>query len=637
MSTVRSSRGGAVSGWLLLLLAAAYFLLPLLALARFSFQRVPVALLGWHNLFDNWTWDGLLDALHEPGFGPALWLSVRLAVGAIILTLGLLLPTALWVHLRAPTARGLVEVLSVLPYIVPPIALVVGVTGAFRELAPWFIRSDLSLIPFYTLLAMPFTYRALDAGITAIDLRTLVDASALARRGVDDHDVPSARAEHGQRPDLVGLPHRDGRPRRVHHRQPAAEGDPADVQPADLPTRGAGWLRPRPAAAVRVHALAGSDHAAHPPSQHHGGDGDRACRSGGVAVASTLEFHAVRKTFGSTVALESFDLALEPGELVCLLGPSGCGKTTALRVAAGFEHPDAGRVAIGGADVVRVPAHKRNIGMVFQSYSLFPNLDVRSNVAFGLRVRRVSSAERDRRVGEALERVHLSAMAKRYPHQLSGGQQQRVALARALVVEPAVLLLDEPLSALDAKVRVGLREEIRRLQLQLGMTTLFVTHDQEEALSIADRIGVMSNGRLEQTGTPRAVYAEPANAFVARFVGRINELPGQADDGAIAVAGVRIDVPPPAGVANGGDVTLMSRPEDVRVRAVSDGDAATGALPGTVVSEHFAGSSSLLRVRLDRLDLLVDAQVDPASDPLAPGDRVVIELRPSKLYVVPSE
>jgi putative spermidine/putrescine transport system permease protein len=177
MSSVRSSRGGAVSGWLLLLLAAAYFLLPLLALARFSFQRVPVALLGWHNLFDNWTLDGLLDALHDPGFGPALWLSVRLAIGAIILTLGLLLPTALWVHLRAPKARSLVEVLSVLPYVVPPIALVVGVTGAFRDLAPWFIRSDLSLIPFYTLLAMPFTYRALDAGINAIDLRTLVDAS----------------------------------------------------------------------------------------------------------------------------------------------------------------------------------------------------------------------------------------------------------------------------------------------------------------------------------------------------------------------------------------------------------------------------------------------------------------------------
>ena len=298
-------------------------------------------------------------------------------------------------------------------------------------------------------------------------------------------------------------------------------------------------------------------------------------------------------------------------------------------MAAGFEQPDAGRVAIGGADVVRVPAHKRNIGMVFQSYSLFPNLDVRSNVAFGLRVRRVSGAERDRRVGEALERVHLSAMAKRYPHQLSGGQQQRVALARALVVEPAVLLLDEPLSALDAKVRVGLREEIRRLQLQLGMTTLFVTHDQEEALSISDRIGVMSNGRLEQSGTPRAVYAEPANAFVARFVGRLNELPGRVDGSAVEVAGVRVEATVPVGLTNGSDVTLMFAPGG---RASARGEQRRrhpGALPGTVVSEHFAGSSSMLRVRLDRLDLLVDAQVDPRPTPRA--------WRPSRRRVAPVE
>lgn len=177
MSASRPARGGAVASWVLLLVAAAYFLLPLLTLARFAFQRVPVALLGWSNLFDRWTWAGLLAALRDPGFQPAVWLSVKLALGAIMLTLGLLLPTALWVHLRAPFARGLVEVLSVLPYVVPPIAFVVGVTGAFRDPAPWFIRSDLSLIPFYAVLAMPFTYRALDAGLRAIDLRTLVDAS----------------------------------------------------------------------------------------------------------------------------------------------------------------------------------------------------------------------------------------------------------------------------------------------------------------------------------------------------------------------------------------------------------------------------------------------------------------------------
>jgi putative spermidine/putrescine transport system ATP-binding protein len=254
-------------------------------------------------------------------------------------------------------------------------------------------------------------------------------------------------------------------------------------------------------------------------------------------VSEALEFRAIRKTFGANTALESFDLAMQPGEFVSLLGPSGCGKTTALRIAAGFERPDSGSVVVGTRDVLGVPAHKRNMGMVFQSYSLFPNLTVAGNVAFGLRVRNVGGTERDRRVAEALERVHLGPFASRYPHQLSGGQQQRVALARALVFEPAVLLLDEPLSALDAKVRVGLREEIRRLQLQLGMTTLFVTHDQEEALSISDRVGVMSNGRIEQLGTPREVYGSPATEFVARFVGRINELPGQVTSDGVEVAG----------------------------------------------------------------------------------------------------
>ena len=296
-------------------------------------------------------------------------------------------------------------------------------------------------------------------------------------------------------------------------------------------------------------------------------------------MASTLTYQAIRKTFAGQAAIESFDLAMEPGELVSLLGPSGCGKTTALRIAAGFEQPDSGAILVDDRNVVGTPPHRRNMGMVFQSYSLFPNLDVSGNVAFGLRVRRVAKADQQRRVGEALERVHLSHLANRYPHQLSGGQQQRVALARALVFEPAVLLLDEPLSALDAKVRVNLREEIRRLQLQLGMTTLFVTHDQEEALSISDRMGVMSNGRLEQLGTPREVYANPATSFVARFVGRINELPAEVTTDGITVAGVRIGVAAPSAAAVGSAVTVMSRPEDVRVHR-PDAGANGAALPG---------------------------------------------------------
>jgi len=348
-------------------------------------------------------------------------------------------------------------------------------------------------------------------------------------------------------------------------------------------------------------------------------------------MASTLEYQGIRKTFGGAAALESFDLAMEPGELVSLLGPSGCGKTTALRIAAGFERPDLGAVTIDGRDMIGTPAHKRNMGMVFQSYSLFPNLDVSANVAFGLRVRSVSKAEQQRRVGEALERVHLSAMAARYPHQLSGGQQQRVALARALVFEPAVLLLDEPLSALDAKVRVNLREEIRRLQLQLGMTTLFVTHDQEEALSISDRIGVMSNGRIEQLGTPREVYSDPTTPFVARFVGRINEFPGEVGADGVSVAGVTVGVPAPNGLPSGGPVIVMSRPEDLRV-APLNGEPT--ALAGTAVSDHFSGSSSMLRVRLDRLDLLVDVQMAADADSVAPGDRVDVRIVPSRARVI---
>jgi putative spermidine/putrescine transport system ATP-binding protein len=220
---------------------------------------------------------------------------------------------------------------------------------------------------------------------------------------------------------------------------------------------------------------------------------------------SALVYTGIRKTFGSNTALEGLDLAVQPGELIALLGPSGCGKTTALRIAAGFEKPDTGTVAVDGVDVTHRPAHKRNMGMVFQSYSLFPNLTVDANVEYGLRTRKLPVDERRQRVGEMLELVQLSRMAKRYPHQLSGGQQQRVALARALAIRPEVLLLDEPLSALDAKVRLVLRDEIRRVQTTLGITTLFVTHDQEEALGISDRVGVMSSGRLEQLADPREV------------------------------------------------------------------------------------------------------------------------------------
>ena len=242
-------------------------------------------------------------------------------------------------------------------------------------------------------------------------------------------------------------------------------------------------------------------------------------QDGAARTAVEVRMEGLSRHYGPVVALDRLDLTLQPGELVVLLGPSGCGKTTTLRLVAGLEDADTGHITVGGKDITQLPAAKRDMGMVFQAYSLFPHMTVRQNVAFGLRLRRVSAAQRDKRALEMLDLVGLSTQADRYPHQISGGQQQRVALARALAIEPQVLLLDEPLSALDAKVRAQLRDQIRRIQLEVGITTLFVTHDQEEALAIADRVGVMREGHLEQLAPPTEVYSRPATSFVAEFVG----------------------------------------------------------------------------------------------------------------------
>ncbi|ALJ21500.1 ABC transporter ATP-binding protein [Microbacterium sp. No. 7] len=303
-----------------------------------------------------------------------------------------------------------------------------------------------------------------------------------------------------------------------------------------------------------------------------------------------VEFRGIVKDYGTTRVLHGIDLDIAPGEFVSLLGPSGCGKTTLLRVLAGLELATEGHVRLGGSDVSRVPTNRRDIGMVFQSYSLFPHLRVEANVAFGLRRRRVAKAPAAARARDALDLVGLGHLGDRFPHQLSGGQQQRVALARALVTEPRVLLLDEPLSALDAKVRVQLRDEIRRIQLRLGITTVFVTHDQEEALAVSDRIAVMDAGRIDQIGSPEDLYLRPTTATVAAFVGLSSPVEGVVQGGTVLVWGQRLPV---LGEALPGAVHALIRPENVRFVAEGEGIAAS------VEESTFLGSIRRTLVRTD--------------------------------------
>lgn len=335
------------------------------------------------------------------------------------------------------------------------------------------------------------------------------------------------------------------------------------------------------------------------------------------------EFRGVVKDYGEHRVLYGVDLDVAPGEFVSLLGPSGCGKTTALRVLAGLEPATEGAVLLDGQDVSRVPTNKRDIGMVFQSYSLFPHLRVLDNTAFGLRRRGVRPAAARRRAGDALDLVGLGHLADRYAHQLSGGQQQRVALARALVTEPRVLLLDEPLSALDAKVRVQLRDEIRRIQLRLGTTTVFVTHDQEEALAVSDRIAVMSDGRIEQVGTPEDLYLRPAGPHVAAFVGLSSLVAGIVTGGTAIVWGQALPVLTPT---RDGAVDVFLRPENLRF--VERSEPGVGAV---VHESTFLGSFRRTVVRTDD-GHLVRIQ-HPASEHHGFGDVVRIAITSTPVVV----
>jgi putative spermidine/putrescine transport system ATP-binding protein len=346
---------------------------------------------------------------------------------------------------------------------------------------------------------------------------------------------------------------------------------------------------------------------------------------------ATVELTGLRRRFGATQALDGFTLTLQPGELVALLGPSGCGKTTALRVLAGFETVDSGRILVDGVDQSRIPAQRRDMGMVFQSYSLFPNMSALDNVAFGLRMRKVASGDRRARALEQLDLVGLASEADKYPHQMSGGQQQRVALARALAIEPRVLLLDEPLSALDAKVRVQLREQIRVLQTRLKITTLFVTHDQEEALSMADRVCVMRAGQIEQVDTPSTLYSAPATPFVAEFVGTMNRIPGAiTDDGRVGLLGSVVDIRTAVGaVASarpaGTPVDVLVRPEGLAVTPSPQGR-------GIVMTTTFLGSITRLGVLLDE-DVMVYADLSNSAVAIPTGSAVEVTLTERSVMV----
>ena len=357
----------------------------------------------------------------------------------------------------------------------------------------------------------------------------------------------------------------------------------------------------------------------------------------GAGADAVVVLQDVRKQFGDYVAVEHADFAIRRGEFFSLLGPSGCGKTTLLKMIAGFEQPTAGAVLLEGADVSTVPPYKRNVNTVFQQYALFPHMTIVDNVAFGLRSKKVPAGEARKRALEMLDVVKLAEFANRRPNQLSGGQQQRVALARALVNMPAALLLDEPLAALDLKLREAMQIELKRIQREVGITFVFVTHDQGEALTMSDRIAVMSRGRVDQIGTPSEIYDQPATMFVAGFIGSANLLPGRVGAGGSTVnlaMGAMIDVPSTAGVAPGGDVTVMLRPERLLPHA---GDPLPGkSVVGEIKEVIYQGSEIRLIVMLDAAtEVMVTIDPDDATPRTKPGELITLTWVDSAPFVLP--
>jgi putative spermidine/putrescine transport system ATP-binding protein len=350
-----------------------------------------------------------------------------------------------------------------------------------------------------------------------------------------------------------------------------------------------------------------------------------------------LELTNISKVFaaGQPPAVDRFNLQVERGEFVSFLGPSGCGKTTTLRMIAGFEMPSTGTIRLAGTDLTYRPPNQRNVGMVFQSYALFPNMTVAENVGFGMKIKKQPADKIQRRVAELLSLIHLPDKGGSYPYQLSGGQQQRVALARALAIEPQVLLLDEPLSALDAKIRTELRSEIRRIQQQLGITTVYVTHDQEEAMALSDRVVVMNSGLVEQVGTPFEIYNFPQTLFVATFVGTLNHLPCRVVDaarGLLAFDGRTITPGESIAATNGSTVMLMLRPEELRLGP----GGGENQLDGRVEAVNFLGSIVRLLVKVGESPLTLDIFNERTLNLPHVGEQHVVSFPPHACWVMPA-
>lgn len=354
-----------------------------------------------------------------------------------------------------------------------------------------------------------------------------------------------------------------------------------------------------------------------------------------------LELIDIAKYFGNVAAINNVTLPIQQGEFLTLLGPSGCGKTTLLRMVAGFETPDSGSILLNGEEIVGRPANKRPMGMVFQSYALFPHMTAEQNIAFGMQMQRKSREHIKQRCAELLELVGLGELGSRYSHQMSGGQQQRVALARALAVEPQVLLLDEPLSALDAKVRISLRNEIRRIQQQLKMTAIYVTHDQEEALSMSDRIAVMAKGKIEQLDTPEKIYSDPQTAFSATFVGNSNQFRGSIESASQGISRIggseqRISFVPQPQLHDGENILIVVRPEDITVKHQSaEAENSSNAITGEIELRTFLGPFTRLHVRIDRETLLTADIPNQQAHEYQTGQTVVLGFAAQACKVLP--